>query len=309
MAASSLRNGIHSISPINGSLISASSTNNIHSDIAQTMLLRRSGRLGPMKGQRLYAPVHSEGHLDRRCSSARRGSRGSGWAGQQLPALPTSGAVARAGRAQRRAAFARSGIWGRPFPGFGDPAARLFVYGLAPAAHGANRTGHVFTGDRSADFLFAALFGAGLRQPADLGRSRRRPATAGRLDRRGGALRAAREPPDAGRARAVPAVERARAAAARGVRTILCLGAFAWDAALRLTSAIADPPAALPRPRPAFGHAAEFRADRYTLLGCYHPSQQNTFTGKLTEPMIDAVLGRARALTEAPRPSASLKGT
>jgi uracil-DNA glycosylase len=83
-----------------------------------------------------------------------------------------------------------------------------------------------------------------------------------------------------------------------GGRTILCLGAFAWDAALRLVAASADPPAALPRPRPAFGHAAELRADRYTLLGCYHPSQQNTFTGKLTEPMIDAVLGRARALAE-----------
>jgi uracil-DNA glycosylase len=83
-----------------------------------------------------------------------------------------------------------------------------------------------------------------------------------------------------------------------GVRVILCLGAFAWDAALRLLAALADPPAALPRPRPRFGHGAEFQAERYTLLGCFHPSQQNTFTGKLTEPMIDAVLGRARELAE-----------
>ena len=94
----------------------------------------------------------------------------------------------------------------------------------------------------------------------------------------------------------MPAVERARAAAVDGVRAILCLGAFAWDAALRLVAASADPPTALPRPRPAFAHAAEFQSERYTLLGCYHPSQQNTFTGKLTEPMIDAVLGRAREL-------------
>ncbi len=82
------------------------------------------------------------------------------------------------------------------------------------------------------------------------------------------------------------------------VRVILCLGAFAWDAALRLTTALADPPASLPRPRPRFGHGAEFQGERYTLLGCYHPSQQNTFTGKLTESMIDAVLLRARELAE-----------
>jgi uracil-DNA glycosylase len=82
------------------------------------------------------------------------------------------------------------------------------------------------------------------------------------------------------------------------LRVILCLGAFGWDAALRLTTALADPPTSLPRPRPRFGHGAELQVERYTLIGCYHPSQQNTFTGKLTEPMIDAVLLRARALAE-----------
>ena len=82
------------------------------------------------------------------------------------------------------------------------------------------------------------------------------------------------------------------------VRVILCLGAFAWDAALRLRTALADPPARLPRPRPRFGHGAELQGEPYTLLGCYHPSQQNTFTGKLTETMIDAVLRRAGELTE-----------
>jgi uracil-DNA glycosylase family 4 len=186
--------------------------------------------------------------------------------------------------------------WGRPLPGFGDPAARLLVFGLAPAAHGANRTGRMFTGDRSGDFLFAALFRAGLaNQPSSVHRD-------DGLRLRGAWISAAvrcappaNRPAPAEREQCLPwSVRELRLLA--GVRTILCLGAFAWDAALRLTAASADQPAALPRPRPAFGHAAEFRSERYTLLGCYHPSQQNTFTGKLTEPMIDAVLGRAREL-------------
>jgi uracil-DNA glycosylase family 4 len=198
----------------------------------------------------------------------------------------------------RRAAFAQERYWGRPLPGFGDPAARLLVFGLAPAAHGANRTGRMFTGDRSGDFLFAALFRAGFaNQPTSVGRD-------DGLQMRGAWISAAvrcappaNRPTPAEREQCLPwSVQELRLLG--GVRTILCLGAFAWDAALRLTAAIADPPAALPRPRPAFGHAAELRADRYTLLGCYHPSQQNTFTGTLTEPMIDAVLGRARALTD-----------
>jgi uracil-DNA glycosylase family 4 len=200
--------------------------------------------------------------------------------------------------AERRAAFAGEEYWGRPLPGFGDPAARLLVFGLAPAAHGANRTGRMFTGDRSGDFLFAALFRAGFaNQPSSVRRDdglRLRGAWIGAAVR---CAPPANRPTPAEREQCLPwSVRELRLL--RDVRTILCLGAFAWDAALRLTAALADPPAALPRPRPAFGHAAEFRADRYTLLGCYHPSQQNTFTGKLTEPMIDAVLGRARELAE-----------
>jgi uracil-DNA glycosylase len=200
--------------------------------------------------------------------------------------------------AERRAAFAGEEYWGRPLPGFGDPAARLLVFGLAPAAHGANRTGRMFTGDRSGDFLFAALFRAGFaNQPSSVRRD-------DGLRLRGAWISAAvrcappaNRPTPAEREQCLPwSVRELRLL--RDVRMILCLGAFAWDAALRLTAALADPPAALPRPRPAFGHAAEFRADCYTLLGCYHPSQQNTFTGKLTEPMIDAVLERARELTE-----------
>ncbi len=203
---------------------------------------------------------------------------------------------------ERRAAFAQEQYWGRPLPGFGDPAASLLVFGLAPAAHGANRTGRMFTGDRSGDFLFAALFRAGFaNQPTSVARD-------DGLRLRGAWISAAvrcappanRPTPDE-RDQCLPWSVR-ELQLLGGVRTILCLGAFAWDAALRLTAALADPPAALPRPRPTFGHAAEFQAGLYTLLGCYHPSQQNTFTGKLTEPMIDAVLGRARELAEGTSP-------
>jgi uracil-DNA glycosylase family 4 len=199
---------------------------------------------------------------------------------------------------ERRAAFAQERYWGRPLPGFGDPAARLLVFGLAPAAHGANRTGRMFTGDRSGDFLFAALFRAGFaNQPTSVHRD-------DGLRLRGAWISAAvrcappaNRPTPAEREQCLPWSVR-ELQLLGDVRTILCLGAFAWDAALRLIAALADPPATMPRPRPRFGHAAEFQVGRYTLLGCYHPSQQNTFTGKLTEPMIDAVLGRARTLTE-----------
>jgi len=197
---------------------------------------------------------------------------------------------------ERRAAFADEEYWGRPLPGFGDPAARVLLFGLAPAAHGANRTGRMFTGDRSGDFLFAALWRAGFaNQPTSVDREdglRLKDAWIGAAVR---CAPPANRPTPAEREECLPwSVRELRLL--RDVRTILCLGAFAWDAALRLLAASADPPAPLPRPRPRFGHGAEFTAERYTLLGCFHPSQQNTFTGKLTEPMIDAVLGRARVL-------------
>jgi uracil-DNA glycosylase family 4 len=199
---------------------------------------------------------------------------------------------------ERRAAFAQEQYWGRPLPGFGDPAARMLVFGLAPAAHGANRTGRMFTGDRSGDFLFAALWRAGFaNQPTSVHRSdglRLKDAWIGAAVR---CAPPANRPTPAEREKCLPWSAR-ELRLLRDVRTILCLGAFAWDAALRLLAASADPPAPLPRPRPRFGHGAEFTAERYTLLGCFHPSQQNTFTGKLTEPMIDAVLGRARVLAE-----------
>jgi len=197
---------------------------------------------------------------------------------------------------ERRAAFAGEEYWGRPLPGFGDPSARLLVLGLAPAAHGANRTGRMFTGDRSGDFLFAALWRAGFaNQPTSRSRDD------GLVLNDVWITAAVRCAPPANRPTPVER-DTCRPWAVREVsltsnaRVVLCLGAFAWDAALRLITALTTGGASLPRPRPRFGHGAELPGERYTLIGCYHPSQQNTFTGKLTEDMIDAVLVRARAL-------------
>ncbi len=190
---------------------------------------------------------------------------------------------------EKRAAFAAEDYWGRPLPGLGDPAARVYVLGLAPAAHGGNRTGRVFTGDRSGDFLFSALHRTGFaNQPTSVGRG-----DGLRLD---GAFVAAavrcappaNRPLTSERDNCLPyAAEELRLI--ESIRVVVCLGGFAWAAAARLVAL---------RPRPRFGHGAEARApgDR-TLLGCYHPSQQNTFTGRLTPEMIDAVFERARELT------------
>ena len=202
---------------------------------------------------------------------------------------------------ERRAAFANEHYWGRPLPGFGDPAARVLVLGLAPAAHGANRTGRMFTGDRSGDFLFAALARAGF---ANQGvSSSRRDGLRLREMWITAAVRCAppanRPTPDE-RERCLPWTVRELALLAR-VRVILCLGGLAWDAALRLLVAAAGPGERALRPKPRFGHAAELAGGPHALLGCYHPSQQNTFTGRLTEPMIDAVLQRARELAELDR--------
>jgi uracil-DNA glycosylase family 4 len=199
---------------------------------------------------------------------------------------------------ERRAAFASEEYWGRPLPGFGDPSARLLLLGLAPAAHGANRTGRMFTGDRSGDFLFAALFRNGLAS---------QPTSSGRGDGlllRGAWISAAvrcappaNRPTPAERDACLPwSVRELRLLG--NVRVLVCLGAFAWDAALRLIAEVGEGYSP-PRPRPRFGHGAELSAGRYTLLGCYHPSQQNTFTGRLTEPMMDAIFERAGELAEA----------
>jgi len=190
---------------------------------------------------------------------------------------------------EKRAAFRDEEYWGRPLPGFGDPDARVYVLGLAPAAHGGNRTGRVFTGDRSADWLFASLHRTGFaNQPTST-----HPGDGLALDGAwvGAAVRCAppaNRPLPRERDNCLPyAAEEVRALEA--VRVVVCLGGFAWEAAARVLE--------LPRPRPRFAHGAEHALPGgRTLLGCYHPSQQNTFTGKLTEAMLDAVFARAREL-------------
>jgi uracil-DNA glycosylase len=188
----------------------------------------------------------------------------------------------------KRASFADQEYWGRPVPAFGDPAARVVVLGLAPAAHGGNRTGRIFTGDRSGDWLFAALYRAGFAS---------QPTSVSRDD--GLALRdcwvtaavrcapPANRPTPAERDNCLPWLA-AELELLDHTRVIVCLGGFAWDAALRLLDAT--------RPRPRFAHGAMFEVGDRVLLGCYHVSQQNTFTGRLTEPMLDAVFAQAREL-------------
>jgi uracil-DNA glycosylase family 4 len=192
---------------------------------------------------------------------------------------------------ERRAAFAGETYWGRPVPGFGDPAARVYVLGLAPAAHGGNRTGRVFTGDRSGDFLIAAMHRTGFaNQPTS------RTADDGlRLHGAwiGAAVRCAppeNRPTPQERENCRPWSE-LEAALLPELRVILCLGALAWDAALALRGGT------VPRPKPRFGHGALLDDGvGLPLLGTFHPSQQNTFTGRLTPDMLDAVLLRAREL-------------
>jgi uracil-DNA glycosylase len=202
---------------------------------------------------------------------------------------------------ERRAAFADQEYWGRPLPGFGDPTARMLVLGLAPAAHGANRTGRMFTGDRSGDFLFAALWRTGFaNQPTSHDREDGLRVSGAWITAAVRCAPPANRPTPQEREECLP-WSVAEMQLLEEVRVIVCLGAFAWDAALRLTAAICDPGAAPPRPRPRFAHGAELAGTRYLMLGCYHPSQQNTFTGRLTEPMLDAVLERARVLAGLPR--------
>jgi uracil-DNA glycosylase len=187
--------------------------------------------------------------------------------------------------------------WARPLPGFGDPKARILIVGLAPAAHGGNRTGRIFTGDRSGDWLFAALHRAGIaNQPTSVS-----------VDdglRLGGAYITAvnRCPPPQNRPtteerdNCLPYLVR-ELGLLRSAHVLVALGSYAWAGALLALSQLG---VELPRPRPRFAHGAEAEigSDEQArwLLGCFHPSQQNTFTGKLTEPMMDAVFERALVL-------------
>jgi len=171
----------------------------------------------------------------------------------------------------------------------------VLLLGLAPAAHGGNRTGRIFTGDRSGDFLFAALHRGGFAaQPTSISRDDGQRLTDCFISAAVRCAPPANRPAPSERDNCLPWAS-AELTLLDRLRVIVCLGGFAWDAALRLHTLVGSPP---PRPRPRFGHGSEWSAERWTLLGCYHPSQQNTFTGKLTPAMIDAVLGRARALAE-----------
>ncbi|MBI5310420.1 MAG: uracil-DNA glycosylase [Actinobacteria bacterium] len=186
--------------------------------------------------------------------------------------------------------YAGQSYWARPVPAFGDPQARIVVVGLAPAANGANRTGRMFTGDRSGDWLYAAMYRAGLaNQPESV-------ATGDGLELNDAWVTAVVRcaPPDnkptpAERDACVGYLAREFALLPRA-RAIVALGSFAWDGALR---ALAANGTSTPRPKPKFGHGAEATIGELTMIGSYHVSQQNTFTGRLTEPMLDAVFARA----------------
>jgi uracil-DNA glycosylase family 4 len=194
----------------------------------------------------------------------------------------------------RRRAFADQAYWGRPVPGWGAARPRILVLGLAPAAHGGNRTGRIFTGDRSGDWLFASLHRVGLAaRPTSV-----RPGDGQRLraTRMAAAVRCAppkNRPTPSERDACASWLDAELALVLPSVRVVVALGGFAWDAAL---GALSRAGVGIPRPRPRFGHGVHAELGRVDLLGCYHPSQQNTFTGRLTEQMLDDVLGRAAAL-------------
>jgi uracil-DNA glycosylase len=193
-----------------------------------------------------------------------------------------------------RASFAGEHYAAHPLPGFGDPEARVLLLGLAPAAHGGNRTGRIFTGDRSGDFLFAALHRTGFaNQPTSTGLDDGLRLSDAWVTAAVRCAPPANKPATQERDNCLPWSLR-EFELLPAVRVVVCLGAFAWDAALRLRAELNGE--AMPRPRPRFTHGAESPGDTFGLLGCFHPSQQNTFTGKLTAPMIDAVLLRAREL-------------
>ncbi|WP_110182120.1 uracil-DNA glycosylase [Nocardioides solisilvae] len=206
----------------------------------------------------------------------------------------------------KRASFADQPYWGRPIAGWGDLEPRVLVVGLAPAANGGNRTGRVFTGDSSGDWLFASLHRVGLAAQAT-------SEHAGDGQRLLGARMVATvrcAPPDnrptpEERDTCAPWIDREVALVRPHLRAVVALGAYGWDGALRALRGAGVP---VPVPKPRFGHGVEVSLDGLTLLGCYHPSQHNTFTGRLTPGMLDDVLGRARDLAGLPGPGLGENG-
>ena len=197
---------------------------------------------------------------------------------------------------EKRRAYRDQDYWGKPVPGLGDPRAAVLMVGLAPGAHGANRTGRMFTGDGSGDFLMPALYRAGFAsQPISTG-------VGDGLELRGLYMAAAAHCAPPGNKPTRQEIANCRPhlvqhlALLGNVRVILALGRIGYDAVL---AALAERGAALPSPRPAFGHGAEHRLSGYTVVCSYHPSRQNTQTGRLTAAMLDAVLGRVRQLVDA----------
>jgi uracil-DNA glycosylase family 4 len=199
---------------------------------------------------------------------------------------------------EKRAAYGGEPYWGRPIAGWGSAHPRVLIVGLAPAANGGNRTGRIFTGDRSGDWLFASLHRVGLAaEPTSVHAGDGQRLLGARMVATVRCAPPANKPLPVERDTCAPWLQRELELVLPSVRVLVCLGSFGWTAALGALKAAGF---AVPRPRPRFGHGVEVvltDGDRsLTVLGCFHPSQQNTFTGKLTEPMIDEVLGRAAAL-------------
>jgi uracil-DNA glycosylase family 4 len=206
----------------------------------------------------------------------------------------------------RRKSFREQRYWGRPVPGWGDEEPSILIVGLAPAAHGGNRTGRVFTGDRSGDFIFASLYRCGLAaQPSSVFAGDGQRLTGARM---AAVVRCAppeNKPTPAERDRCIPWLTAELRMVTPSLRVIVCLGGFAWNA---LWPVLGDRGYRVPRPRPLFGHGVEITVgglgageagasdgdSGLLILGCYHPSQQNTFTGRVTPDMVDAIFTRAR---------------
>jgi uracil-DNA glycosylase family 4 len=206
----------------------------------------------------------------------------------------------------RRKSFLDEPYWGRPIPGWGDPEPSILIVGLAPAAHGGNRTGRVFTGDRSGDFIFASLYRCGLAaQPTSVSAGDGQRLIGARIAAVVRCAPPANKPTPQERDTCAPWLTAELEMIAPSLRVIVCLGGFAWQA---LWPVLGQAGYEIPRPRPAFAHGAEAilraedRAD-VLLLGCYHPSQQNTFTGRLTSDMLDALFTRARTFRKLDRTS------